>query len=300
MKGYSILIVDDEKNILKSLGRVLMDENYHIVMAQSGEQGLSKLENYDADLIISDQNMPGMSGLEFLKKAKLKHPHIASIMLTAQADIEAVKKAVNEVGAYKFILKPWNEDDFRISVRRALELQELTMERDSLLEKIKTQEVLFRELERKHPGITRTGKDEDADRNMQSILIVDDEKSILKSVTRMLMDDDYQLHTALGGQEGLAKLKKHRVDLVISDQKMPGMTGLEFLRHVKAEYSDILTIMLTAYADIETAIDAVNEAGIYKFILKPWDEDDFRISIKRALELRQLVIERNLLAQEVP
>jgi len=298
MKGYSILIVDDEKNILNSLRRVLMDENYHIVTAQSGEQGLLMLKNHDIDLVVSDQNMSGMSGLEFLKKAKLKYPHIASIMLTAQADMEAVKKAVNEVGAYKFILKPWNEDDFKISVRRALELQELTMERDSLLEKIKTQEVLFKELERKHPGITRTGEDEDAGRNMQSILIVDDEKSILKAVTRMLMDDDYQLHTALSGQEGLAKLKKHKADLVISDQKMPGMTGLEFLRHVKAEYPDTLTIMLTAYADIETAIDAINEAGIYKFILKPWDEDDFRISIKRALELRQLVIERNLLARE--
>jgi len=295
MKSNTVLIVDDEKNILSAINRTLMDDDYHIITAMSGKEGLSVLRDNDADLVISDQNMPGMTGLEFLKKVKTEYPHIAGIMLTAYSDIEAATKAVNEAGIYKFILKPWNDADLRITVKRALEAQKLLMERDSLLQSIKTQDILFSDLEKKYPGITQAEK---GPKNRHAILIVDDEKSILKSATRILIDDDYLILTALNGEKGLSILESREVDLVVSDQRMPGMSGLEFLKEVRAKYPDILTIMLTAYADADTAITAINEAGVFKFILKPWNDANFRITIARALELRQMVIERNLLAQE--
>lgn len=133
----------------------------------------------------------------------------------------------------------------------------------------------------------------------KTILVVDDEQSILNSITRTLMDDGYRILTALGGEEGLTKLKDHEVDLVISDYKMPGMSGLEFLRQVQIDYPDILTIMLTAHGDIETAMEAINEAGVYKFILKPWNEDELRVTVRRALELRQLILEKHSLLHQV-
>jgi DNA-binding NtrC family response regulator len=163
MKDFTILLVDDEENILKSLGRLLRSEGYRILTAQSGEEGLLKLEDdeYMVDLVISDHLMPAMSGIEFLKRVRVEHPHVLTIMLTGHSELDTVIEAVNEAGIYKFILKPWNNEDLRQTVKRALELKTLVMERDSLLQKIKTKDVILKELERKHPGITKAGRDDD-------------------------------------------------------------------------------------------------------------------------------------------
>jgi len=160
MNQHTILIVDDEEKIVKSLTRILMDDGYTILGALSGEEGLSKLKNHEVELVISDQKMPGMSGLEFLKKVQLDYPHILTIMLTAHGDLETAMEAINEAGVYKFILKPWNEADLRLTIRRALELREVVMERDSLLDQVKKQDATLRELEKKHPGITNVERDE--------------------------------------------------------------------------------------------------------------------------------------------
>ena len=160
MNQHTILIVDDEEKIVKSLTRILIDDGYTILGALSGEEGLSKLKNHEVELVISDQKMPGMSGLEFLKKVQLDYPHILTIMLTAHGDLETAMEAINEAGVYKFILKPWNEADLRLTIKRALELREVVMERDSLLDEVKKQDATLRELENKHPGITKVERDE--------------------------------------------------------------------------------------------------------------------------------------------
>ena len=120
-----------------------------------------------------------------------------------------------------------------------------------------------------------------------SILIVDDEKMVLKIVEEILLQDNYNVITAQSGREGLEKLAQHSVDMVISDQKMPGMDGVDFLTRVKLIYPEILTVLLTAYAEIEIAIKAINEAGITKFIQKPFHVDDFRITIRNIFESLQ-------------
>jgi DNA-binding NtrC family response regulator len=133
----------------------------------------------------------------------------------------------------------------------------------------------------------------------QSILVVDDEKLILNSIKHVLRSENYHLLTAQSGIEGLKLLKKHNVQLVISDQKMPKMTGVEFLKQVKVLYPEILTIMLTAHDETKIAIDAIKEAGVYKFILKPWENKDLIITIRRALESLELLLERDKLLKRV-
>jgi two-component system, probable response regulator PhcQ len=160
MLTQTILIVDDDENILKSIKRTLMDDNYNILTAMSGQEGLAKLKKHDVSLVVSDQKMPGMSGLEFLEKIKIDYPEILTIMLTSHADIEITIKAINEAGVYKFILKPWDEANFRMTIRRAIETRQLIKERDSLLQKVQTHETILRDLEKKQPGITKVERDE--------------------------------------------------------------------------------------------------------------------------------------------
>ncbi|MBU4037462.1 MAG: response regulator, partial [Proteobacteria bacterium] len=111
-------------------------------------------------LVISDQRMPGMTGLNFLRKVKANYPDIITIILTGYADIETVLEAINSTGVYKFMLKPMNMIDLRITVQRALEWRQMIIDKDLLSDKIKTYEARLKELERLHPGITDYKTDE--------------------------------------------------------------------------------------------------------------------------------------------
>ncbi len=161
MKKHTILIVDDEEMILKSIFRVLRNDNYQILTAQSGEEGLAVLKQYDVHLVISDQKMPGMNGLDFLKRVKTDYPQILTIMLTGQAELEIAMDAINKAGVYKFILKPWNDDDLKVTIRRALETLELIWERESLLQQVKSRDAVLQNLEKEYPGISKVERDED-------------------------------------------------------------------------------------------------------------------------------------------
>jgi len=118
-------------------------------------------------------------------------------------------------------------------------------------------------------------------------------------MSNVFMYDNSYILTADSGEAGLVKVKNNKIDLVISDQNMPGMSGLQFLKRVRAEYPGVVTIILTASSEVDTAAKAVNEVGIYQFILKPFNVTDLRLTVKRALEYKQLLEERNLLLQVV-
>jgi two-component system, probable response regulator PhcQ len=160
MKKHTVLIVDDEESILKSICRALRNEDYRILTATKGEKGLAILKDHDVHLVISDQKMPGMNGIDFLKQIKKDHPQILTIMLTGNAEIETAMNAINEAGVYKFILKPWDDNNLKVTITRALETLELIWERDSLLEKVKTRDAILQCLEKQHPGISKVERDE--------------------------------------------------------------------------------------------------------------------------------------------
>lgn len=129
---YRLLFVDDDTNVLKALQRVFRQENYHIVTAMSGREALDHLRNGGFNLMISDYMMPGMNGAELLKQARALQPEMIRIMLTGHADTLAVMGAINEGAVYKFILKPWNDEDLRVTVALALEQFELMRRNRSL------------------------------------------------------------------------------------------------------------------------------------------------------------------------
>ena len=118
---YRLLFVDDEPGILKALTRVFRQENYAVVTAGSAAEGLQRLAEAETHLVISDFMMPVMNGAEFLREVKARSPETIRIMLTGHANTDAVMGAINEGAVYKFILKPWNDDDLRVTVALALE-----------------------------------------------------------------------------------------------------------------------------------------------------------------------------------
>src|SRR3990167_2631846 len=130
--AYRILLVDDEPNVLNALRRVFRQENYAVTMASGGQEALALLRKEPFHLMISDYMMPGMNGAELLKQVKALKPEVIRIMLTGHADTGAVMGAINEGAVYKFILKPWNDDDLRVTVALALEQFDLISRNRSL------------------------------------------------------------------------------------------------------------------------------------------------------------------------
>src|SRR5579871_534900 len=105
-----------------------------------------------------------------------------------------------------------------------------------------------------------------------SILLVDDEPEILFSL-RGLLRRDFELHTAQSGAEALEVLHRHPVHVLMSDQRMPEMTGVELLRRARGECPEAVRIIFTGYADLKAVVDAVNQGQIYRYLTKPWDPD---------------------------
>jgi len=127
------------------------------------------------------------------------------------------------------------------------------------------------------------------------ILVVDDEDAILESL-ELTLGSEYQIFTATSGERGLEILDREQIALVISDQVMPGMSGVEFLEEVIARNPRAIRMMLTGYSDMPSLIRAINEGRIYRYLPKPWEPDDLRINVKRALEVYELSNENVQLA----
>jgi len=155
----SILIVDDEPNVISSLKRALLDEPYEISTANSGAEGIETLRKTGIKVIISDEKMPGMSGAEFLATVKDQFPETIRIMLTGHASLEAAMKAVNSGEIYRFFAKPWNEIELKLAIRSALDKYNLEEENRRLLRIVKKQALDLKLLERKYPSITKLEKD---------------------------------------------------------------------------------------------------------------------------------------------
>src|SRR5438067_931860 len=128
---YKIMVVDDEPANLRLLER-LFRRNYNVIVASSGQEALQLLEQHDVALLITDQRMPGMTGIELLKRTAEFRPHMVRIILTGYTDIGALVEAINCGQVYKYFTKPWNNDQLRLTVERALEHYETTKSRHEL------------------------------------------------------------------------------------------------------------------------------------------------------------------------
>jgi response regulator RpfG family c-di-GMP phosphodiesterase len=129
-----------------------------------------------------------------------------------------------------------------------------------------------------------------------TLLFVDDELSILSSLKRLFRPHGYRIFTAGGGAEGLALLEKETVDLVVSDMRMPEMDGAHFLEQVRNRWPHIVRILLTGYADVGSTIAAINRGEIYRYVAKPWDDNEIVLTIRDALERKRLEAENSRLS----
>ncbi|MEQ1854649.1 MAG: HD domain-containing phosphohydrolase [Chthoniobacteraceae bacterium] len=130
-----------------------------------------------------------------------------------------------------------------------------------------------------------------------SVLIVDDEELILFAVKELLSAEGYHASTAMNAEEALLRLREQKFALVLTDQRMPGMSGLEFLQKAKQIQPDVTRVLMTGALDLATVIDAINQGEIYRFIVKPWIKEELLATVKNAVQRYELIEQNTRLQQ---
>ena len=131
-----------------------------------------------------------------------------------------------------------------------------------------------------------------------TILVVDDEPDVVQSV-RDLLRLDYKVLTATKAEDGVRLMAEHAVDVVMTDQRMPEMTGVQFLDKIRGPHPEATRLLFTGYADIRAVIDAINQGNVYRYITKPWDPDELQTIIREACERHDLIVKKRELTDEL-
>ncbi|MDB5302375.1 MAG: histidine kinase,Response regulator receiver domain proteinhistidine kinase, partial [Phycisphaerales bacterium] len=124
-----------------------------------------------------------------------------------------------------------------------------------------------------------------------TILVVDDEPDVVKSVQDLLRLD-YRVLGTTRARDAMEIMRREDVHVVMTDQRMPEMTGVEFLGQLRSQHPDAVRLLFTGYADIRAVIDAINEGSVFRYITKPWDPDELEATIRQAVERYDLAVER--------
>jgi DNA-binding NtrC family response regulator len=130
------------------------------------------------------------------------------------------------------------------------------------------------------------------------ILVVDDEEEILFSL-RGLLRQEFELHTASSGAEALDIMRRHVIHVLMTDQRMPQMTGVELLEQARTVCPEAVRIVFTGYADIKAVIDAVNQGQIFRYLTKPWDPDELVSALRQGCDEYEKVTARRVLLLDV-
>jgi two-component system probable response regulator PhcQ len=188
-KSATILLVDDEPNVTDALKRALRREPYEILTAVSGAAAQELLERHHVDVVVSDEQMPGMSGSVFLSRVRKQFPHTIRMILSGQASLEAAVRAINEGEVYRFFLKPCNPTDLIMTVQQALAHKRLEDQSRRLLRKYQRQASMLARLEHDNSGLLHLDTDE------QGALVMD-ESDAECDVTELLA----QMERAMAGR----------------------------------------------------------------------------------------------------
>lgn len=153
LSRHTVLIVDDEPEVLDSLRRILRDQDYRILSTTSPVEALSLIEGGGIDVLISDIDMPGMSGIELVARVRQSYPDVVRMLLTGGASLDSALRAINEGEVYRYLTKPWDKAVLRETIRQALDRLDELRRAASAGRAVLLRERLLSELAAMHPGI---------------------------------------------------------------------------------------------------------------------------------------------------
>lgn len=268
-KRGSVLCVDDEPGILRSL-QWLLQKEFDVQTATSGQQGLMLVAQNNFDVVISDQRMPGMMGSEFLSQVRKTSPRALRILLTGYSDLQAMLRSVNEGEVFRFINKPWNISELpRIVGEAALIAQ--TQPAPPTLIADAPEEILF-------------------ENASDVILFVDDDPAAAQLLQAAMANSRRVVH-ARNLADAVAALNTENISVILSDTLVANADTTQLLKLLKQQRPQIVTVVISAESDASGIIKLINEGQIYRFVPKPINAEFLKVVIASALAKHKQIAE---------
>lgn len=258
-KKGKVLCVDDEPNIVRAL-QWLLQKEFDVLTANSAQDGLALVRQNDFDVVISDQRMPQMTGVEFLQQVKQLSPRSMRILLTGYSDMQAILKSVNESEVFRFINKPWNIAELPKVVEQAAGLSRLQAG-----DEIKITE---------ESPLNATPD--------QTVLLIDDNPESLQAL-RDQMGGAVGVHHAQNIAQAVQALNESQVSVIVSDTKVGSTDVTRLIRMLKQQHPEIVTVVFTEETDAETVTSLINQGQIFRFIPKPIKPGYLKLVVNSAL-----------------
>lgn len=265
-KKGCILCVDDEPNILRSLTWLLQKE-FEVITAASGQDGLQLIGLHDFDVVISDQRMPGMMGSEFLREVRKISPRSIRILLTGYSDLQAILRSVNDSEVFRFINKPWKIDELPAIVAEAARIAKAHPYTDTVLENTVVSEP--------EPELIS-----------DAILVIDDESAVANHLKQELGQALNVVHVR-NIAEAVAAFSDQEIGIILSDTRVANVDTTALLRMLKQQYPDIVSVVYTAATDSSDVISLINQGQIFRFIPKPVKSRILALAITAAARKRR-------------
>jgi len=264
-----ILIIDSDRDILKCLEILLGQEGYQIRSASRGEEAIEIFKSESFDLVIMDIRVPGIDGLELMKRIKNSDEEIAIIVLTGAVSIHNAVKVLRDEKAFDFLLKPLeNGDQLIFRVREALQQRMLSKKRKTSTKEL---EKSYLRMESRLRELTTELRKINGDQpSRKKVLIVDDDPQIQELLTEMLSAHQYETEVASDGFEAGVKVIEFKPGLITLDLIMPGMDGFDVCKRIKqnSSTSQIKILAITGY-DTRDNREKIMKAGADDYLAKP-------------------------------
>ena len=277
MQKPKIAFIDDEPRILRSL-KMHFRQSHDVFITTDASELMKYVSEHDVQVVISDQRMPDKQGTEVLRDIKAASPNTLRILLTGYADLNAVIDSVNEGEIYRYITKPWQNDELKQIVNKATEIAQQTQEI--------TQNTMQGNDTQKVSGGTGSNR---------NILVLDDDESVYQQI-KIHFKSAYTVSWASNLEQAAKLLQKKRFGVTITDSTLNKENITPIVYALKNIQPDLMVLMLTEFKDAHMVIDLINKGQVYRCLPRPTNFSIMSISLDRAFDHHERLLEQPILA----
>ncbi|RYZ80404.1 MAG: response regulator [Proteobacteria bacterium] len=258
-----LLFVDDEERIVKLL-KIMFRSDYDTYTAINGREALAIMETVPVDVIISDQRMPEMTGIQLLSQVRERWPSTVRLLLTGYSDLVAIVGAVNEGEVYRFINKPWNQAELRAVVSDAVEFAQGSHAIRETVAPV-------------------WSDDNNTPFSVASQLLAIEGCDADRQEVVEMFTYDYRVHAAQSLKEAIEILSHEQIGVIVSNAEVDGIDITDVLAEIGRIDPAITMVVMTGKPSSETIINLINSGRIYRFAMQPLSPNLFRLAVHAAM-----------------
>lgn len=284
----NLLFVDDEKNILIPL-RAMFKRDYEVFTAVGGREALELMQMQPIHIVVSDQRMPEMLGVELLEKVRQHSPATVRILLTGYSDLTAAINCINEGAVFRFIEKPWDNQSLRDTLALAADVARYHLNSNpksfATLPAMEDLVATDGEIETVAEAPTVQPVEEPLEANLPDgdVLVMEDDLTVFKDISR-LFGRSRKVIFASTMDEATVALNKHDVGVLVVDTRVNDQDTIALIHILKKRYPALITVVLTGDADTNMVIRLINQGQVFRYLTKPVKPGQLKLSLQSALK----------------